>query len=962
MATEPPPPSHSPINRHPSIIQKLKQKRQTPVSFDNQGPPRQHGRSSSFSGFVSRILPSRREERGHTLRAQFQDDGSQDVTHLYFGSPETLDLDQPNRLDRAVSDGVIMTRAQTSCTPKPTPNPLDGKSELQTSLHDGIYTSVRTSEGPSSARDTCTNESRGDKRLRPLGRLLGLRKELDHGGGTQIHNHHTAERQLQKEIQMPVSEPGRDLPLDVDVELSKAQQIFEDKRIRREKRRSLRDSGDFLGIQGANPRTGYWDASTATSSSDPSQLSEETKKRLDKEAKDFEEDKRKWSEARMRHRLELQRVQTLLNQKKREKAEKKKLEMKAKQSRYGKWRRGENCWSSVAEPDLSPIVQSLAGSPTREISPFDHLFSMPTAADPSPYVIPSNTEQWDYFGHCNMSALMTSDIPKSGSRSRPFQDRTITRKAVGSPPSQHRASASIVQAQRKYGSLNNAPSALESHQAVSSISIRNYSPKVEPCFGDKAIPKDRTAPTEHPKSLAPAQRPYSFLDRTLVPSRAWDQGTKEAIATLYRSASTNQAVSARPLSQNLRYSNPDKRITSLKEFPPVSLKDPITARMPSSLPPSPQVVWNSLTVIDVQPVNQISSTTIPITTTTGYDLPQHHSSQLDGPVETMDQDLANLTFLQGSSTPNPSRTSSPKSHEPNNEHNSMSHIHPAAIVTLSEHQLALTKERTARLCPTVSPEREVQSKNIPISTYTFHQTPERANQGAYNAALTAFGNSRRKAAMEKVKGQDADQLTPPKTGGGPGDIGHHSKNKDDANQYEKSLIIGPNGGGAKSDGQDGLVVWHMSPFAKRGEDAGKGVGKRHVLQLAQNKGLAPRMMYCPLPKRAPRDAEGQTVEFVSQIKKLPRPGHPPVPSTTQAMMRVVHTIWCFVEPAWEPDSAARKRWERRRPSWQDIGLFLAAALFAICALMIIAGIIKTIVIVSQIMKAFLHLFRFVTGF
>jgi hypothetical protein len=195
-----------------------------------------------------------------------------------------------------------------------------------------------------------------------------LRKELDRGQGTHLHDPYTTARQAQKEIQVPVLEIAKEPFLDVEAELSKAQRMFEDKKARREQRRSLRDSGDFLGVQGANPRTGYWDASTGTSSSDPSQVSEETKKKLDQEARDVEKQKKKLDEAQLRHQLELQRIQTLKDQRKiekAEKAEKKKLEVKARQRRHGKWRHSENGWSSVAEPDLSPIVQSLAGSPTR---------------------------------------------------------------------------------------------------------------------------------------------------------------------------------------------------------------------------------------------------------------------------------------------------------------------------------------------------------------------------------------------------------------------------------------------------------------------------------------------------------------------------------------------------------------------------------------------------------------------
>ena len=70
-----------------------------------------------------------------------------------------------------------------------------------------------------------------------------------------------------------------------------------------------------------------------------------------------------------RHQTELTRVQTLREKRKREKSEQKKIELKFRARRHGKWKLGENEWSSVAEPELSPIDQSLAGSPVAGESP-----------------------------------------------------------------------------------------------------------------------------------------------------------------------------------------------------------------------------------------------------------------------------------------------------------------------------------------------------------------------------------------------------------------------------------------------------------------------------------------------------------------------------------------------------------------------------------------------------------------
>jgi hypothetical protein len=116
-------------------------------------------------------------------------------------------------------------------------------------------------------------------------------------------------------------------------------------------------------VQGANPRTGYWDLSSGTSSSEPSQVSEGTKKKLDEEAKIIEIQKQRYEEAKAKHEAELVRVQTLRDNKKKEKEKRKKKELKMKQRRHGKWELSEEGWHSLAEPELSPIVQSVAGSP-----------------------------------------------------------------------------------------------------------------------------------------------------------------------------------------------------------------------------------------------------------------------------------------------------------------------------------------------------------------------------------------------------------------------------------------------------------------------------------------------------------------------------------------------------------------------------------------------------------------------
>lgn len=190
------------------------------------------------------------------------------------------------------------------------------------------------------------------------GLYRGIKKEVNLMAENPFQN-----SKEQDEMPAPSSNPET---LDGEIDkMTKTRQMFADKKARREHRRSLRESEDYLGVQGANPRSGYWDISSGTSSSGPSQLSDETKRKLDEEARNIEEQKRKYEEAKAKHQAELSRVQSLRDQQKQEKEKRKSMELKMKQRRHGKWKLSEDGWRSVAEPELSPIVQSVVGSPAR---------------------------------------------------------------------------------------------------------------------------------------------------------------------------------------------------------------------------------------------------------------------------------------------------------------------------------------------------------------------------------------------------------------------------------------------------------------------------------------------------------------------------------------------------------------------------------------------------------------------
>lgn len=195
----------------------------------------------------------------------------------------------------------------------------------------------------------------------PLTRLFGSRrKRKEDERKHSSRGEHCAVPQPQQIVEF---DELKETTEEGDLHRTKTQQMFEDKKLLREERRSLKESGDFLGVQGANPRTGYWDVSDATTSSDPSQVSDETKKKLGQQVRELNKLEKAYEEAQERHQTELTRVKTLREKRKKEKSEQKKIELKLRARRHGKWKLAENGWSSVAEPDLSPIEQSLAGSP-----------------------------------------------------------------------------------------------------------------------------------------------------------------------------------------------------------------------------------------------------------------------------------------------------------------------------------------------------------------------------------------------------------------------------------------------------------------------------------------------------------------------------------------------------------------------------------------------------------------------
>ncbi|KAF4977067.1 hypothetical protein FZEAL_6345 [Fusarium zealandicum] len=129
--------------------------------------------------------------------------------------------------------------------------------------------------------------------------------------------------------------------------------VLEAKRKARKLRRSLKESGDYLGVQGYNPQTGVPDI-VSTSDSGESKLSPETERMLGK----LEKLSKDAPSAATREHAENEITHIRLRQEEERLRRRELAKQRLTVPVTGKWRRRTHQWSSVQEPDLSPIAQS----------------------------------------------------------------------------------------------------------------------------------------------------------------------------------------------------------------------------------------------------------------------------------------------------------------------------------------------------------------------------------------------------------------------------------------------------------------------------------------------------------------------------------------------------------------------------------------------------------------------------
>ncbi|OAQ59714.2 hypothetical protein VFPPC_03921 [Pochonia chlamydosporia 170] len=168
-----------------------------------------------------------------------------------------------------------------------------------------------------------------------------------------------------KPNQQPLLEnPGRTNVASAGVESSGSQllsatdlQFIEAKRESRQRRRNLKESGDYLGVQGFNPETGELDVITPLGS-DRSSLSQETRQKLLVLQNALKDARHSYKSTKEKGEQEARMI-LLKNEKEKLRRLEKGKDAVKDMCKTVKWKRHTRQWSSAQEPDLSPIAQSI---------------------------------------------------------------------------------------------------------------------------------------------------------------------------------------------------------------------------------------------------------------------------------------------------------------------------------------------------------------------------------------------------------------------------------------------------------------------------------------------------------------------------------------------------------------------------------------------------------------------------
>ncbi|KAK2041558.1 hypothetical protein LZ31DRAFT_472226 [Colletotrichum somersetense] len=144
---------------------------------------------------------------------------------------------------------------------------------------------------------------------------------------------------------------------------SKREKTLEERRLVQLERRTLKESGDYLGVTGINPTTGELDVLTpSTTSFSSASLA------IDQKLDSHKKRKTKTTNTRRGAAVLTEEVTQKLQQLEEQRFSRKDQEKEAirQAQRNVRWQRHRQQWSSAKEPILSPIAQSIKSISTRE--------------------------------------------------------------------------------------------------------------------------------------------------------------------------------------------------------------------------------------------------------------------------------------------------------------------------------------------------------------------------------------------------------------------------------------------------------------------------------------------------------------------------------------------------------------------------------------------------------------------
>ncbi|KAG6007755.1 hypothetical protein E4U21_005594 [Claviceps maximensis] len=276
-------------------------------------------RTPSLGSWFKQILPSNRPERGGTLR------------------PSAIQLQK---------DLEHMNNNNTSRLPAPQNSPHDTLQDLPRSASD------RASHSQDLARRDAVMEDDRESSCASRADLQRRGKGGDSERETRKTLHGTSENRLNV---LDASGSGSHSSSIPDLQYIRAKQ--ESRRLRR----NLKESGDYLGVQGFNPETGKLDVVTP-SDSDRSSLSQETQQKLLVLKNALKDARHHYKSTRERSEQEAKNI-LLKSEKEKVRRLDKGKERVQEVSQTVTWKRHARQWSSAQEPNLSPIAQSIVETP-----------------------------------------------------------------------------------------------------------------------------------------------------------------------------------------------------------------------------------------------------------------------------------------------------------------------------------------------------------------------------------------------------------------------------------------------------------------------------------------------------------------------------------------------------------------------------------------------------------------------